>query len=134
MLRLSIESWSYVLSQDNGQATRAFTALASIPEGISVHDSLFSGPVYLTISDRPIASAASQGSIYWDVNAFGDAAAHVWLCADGEVVDRIADKGAALTQIGVSAQGALVNRGSWPQPEEPAAVSGFSCTFNGPAV
>ena len=134
MLRLSIESWSYVLSQENDLATRAFTAEASIPDGIWVNDSLFSGPVYLTISDRRLDSSNPHGSIYWAVNAFGNAAAHLWVHAGAEIVDRISDKGAALSQLAIAADGALVNRGHWPHPDVPAAISGFTCTFNGPAA
>ena len=134
MLRLSIESWSYILSQDNDLATRAFTAEASIPEGIWVNDCLFSGPVYLTISDRPLGSSTSRGSIYWAVNAFGNAAAHLWVQASAELVDRISDKGATLSQLAIAADGVLVNGGHWLHPDVPAAVSSFTCTFNGPAA
>lgn len=135
MLRLSIESCAYSISVEGGVPHRQISALASIPEGILVNDSSFSGPVRVVISDAPIDPSFQYGSIYWDVDAFGGAFASLWLYAPSETVDRIADKASVLEQVNVSAAGVLVNGGSWIDPESSAAVSSFGCCFgSGPAA
>ncbi|MBN8716744.1 MAG: hypothetical protein J0H95_07185 [Xanthomonadales bacterium] len=129
MLRLSVKSYSHSLAIDGGSPTRQVSADAEIPEGIEVNGSIFSGPVHIVISDQPIDAPFQHGSIYWDVNAFGEAFAALWVFAPAEAIDRIYDMAAYLQQINVSAAGLLVNGGIWPDPRQPAAVSRFACVF-----
>jgi len=129
MLRLSVQSYSHSLAVEGGSPTRQLSAVAEIPEGIEVDGSVFSGPVHIVISDRPIDAPFQQGSIYWDINGFGEAFAALWVFAPAENIDRIYDMAADLRQINVSAAGVLVNGGIWPDPRQPAAVSRFACVF-----
>jgi hypothetical protein len=131
MLRLSVESCDYFLSVEGGIAGRQISATASIPEGIVVNDSLFSGPVHVVISDKSIDPPFEHGSIYWDIDASGAAFASLWLYAPAETIDRMADKASTLQQLNVSTAGVLVNGGTWSDSKNAAAVSRFGCCFDG---
>lgn len=129
MLRILVEPFGYSLSVEEGVPTRQIYAEASIPEGIDVNGSRFSGPVHVVVSDKAIEPPFQHGSIFWDVDAYGSAFASLWLHAPSEIIDRIADRTPGLRQLSVFAKGALVNGGIWPEPTQPAEVSKFCCDF-----
>ncbi|BBK03082.1 hypothetical protein Xcc3_43890 [Xanthomonas campestris pv. campestris] len=129
ILRLVIQSATCSISVEQGAATRAVSAAATVPDGMIVHGATFFGPVHVVISDRTIDPPFQHGSLSYDVDMFGNAFASLWLVAPAETVDRIADNAGAIHQVNAVVSGVLVNGGEWHQPETPAAVRGFTCSF-----
>ena len=130
MLRLSVQSLDYSVSVNEATTKSALHGVAVFSDPPLIDDLRFPGPVRLVISSEPVSEPFQHGSIYWDMDAYGDAFAMAWLFAPAQLVDRIADKRSSLSYLDVDLRAELVNGGNWLNPKNPLAVSGFSCTFS----